>query len=319
MKRLVLVVVLLALVGAPAAAPPLAAASPNGPRVARLFERTTKETTWTLVHKIPLQFNAYHPEGVARVGRHFVLSAVEVTEPTQKYPDGEHGGTDRTAGAGRAHLIAFDESGRLLRDNTAIGDGAWIYHPGGLDFDGSDLWTAVAEYRPNRPSLIYRLNPFTLAPRSSFRVPDHIGGIVHDTADRRVIGLNWGSRMAYGWTASGHTTRITENPSFFVDYQDCKYLGRPRPRAHPLMLCSGITTYMGPGVPKLDIGGVALVDVRTMRPVREVPFPIYTDQGQVSTRNALDVRVLNGRLRLYLVADDNDSDLLVYEASNPEG
>src|SRR5919107_1353094 len=212
--------------------------------------------------------------------------------------------------------MAFDATGKLLRD-VELGDGAWIYHPGGLDFDGRDLWTAVAEYRPNRPSIIYRLDPATLTPRSSFNVPDHIGGIVHDTATRRVVGLNWGSRTEYGWTLSGKTTRLTENPSFFVDYQDCKYLGPPRRHADPLMLCSGITTYMGPGVPKLDIGGVALVNVRTMRPVREIPFPIYTDQGQVATRNALDVRVLNGKLRLYLVADDNDSDLLVYEASNP--
>jgi hypothetical protein len=314
MKRMVLVVVLLALVGAPVVAPPPAGASADGARIARLFERTTRETTWTLVRKVPLHFNAYHPEGLARVGRRFVLSAVEVTEPTQRFPGGERGGTDRTPGAGRGHLIAFNGSGALVRDRR-LDDGARIYHPGGLDFDGRDLWTAVAEYRPNRPSLIYRLNPRTLRPRSSFRVPDHIGGIVHATADRRVLGLNWGARTAYQWTLSGRLTRRIENPSFFVDYQDCKYLGRPRRHAAPLMLCCGITTYSGPGVPKLDLGGVALVDVRTMRPVREIPFSSYTDQQQVATRNALDVRVLNGRLRLYLVADDNDSDLLVYEAS----
>lgn len=311
MKSMVLVVVLLALVVAPAAVD----ASTKGERIARLFERTSRETTWTLVHKIPLHFNAYHPEGLARVGRRFVLSAVEVTEPTQRYPEGERGGTDRTAGAGRGHLIAFNRSGALVRDSR-LDDRARIYHPGGLDFDGRDLWTAVAEYRPHRPSRIYRLNPRTLKPRSWFRVPDHIGGIVHDTAERRIVGLNWGSRTTYRWTPSGRLTRHTENPSFFIDYQDCKYLGRPRAHAAALMLCSGITSYSGPGVPKFDLGGVALVDVRTMRPVHEIPFPLYTDQQQVATRNALDVRIVNGRLRLYLVADDNDSDLLVYEASN---
>ena len=66
--------------------------------------------------------------------------------------------------------------------------------------------------------------------------------------------------------------------------------------------------------PSYDLGGVALVDVVTMRPLNEVPFQQYTDQRQVATRNAIDVQIVNGRLRLYLVADDDDSDLLVYEA-----
>ena len=63
-----------------------------------------------------------------------------------------------------------------------------------------------------------------------------------------------------------------------------------------------------------DLGGIALVDVTTMRPINEVPFQEYTDQRQVATRNAIDVQIVDGRLRLYLVADDDQSDLLVYEA-----
>ena len=113
-----------------------------------------------------------------------------------------------------------------------MGDGARIYHPGGLDYDGRSLWTAVAEYRPNKPSIIYRVDPLSLRAREPLRTPDHI----------------------------------------------------------------------------------ALVDVVTMRPLNEVPFQQYTDQRQVATRNAIDVQVVNGRLRLYLVADDDESDLVVYEA-----
>ena len=51
-----------------------------------------------------------------------------------------------------------------------------------------------------------------------------------------------------------------------------------------------------------------------MRPINEVPFQEYTDQRQVATRNAIDVQIVDGRLRLYLVADDDNSNLLVYEA-----
>jgi hypothetical protein len=35
----------------------------------------------------------------------------------------------------------------------------------------------------------------------------------------------------------------------------------------------------------------------------------------VATRSALDAQVVDGHLRLYLVADDNQSNLLVYQAN----
>ena len=316
-----------ALLAAPAAARPASAdlAPPpaaDGTRIAAAFAKLSRTTTWQLVSKVPLKFDAHHPEGVARVGEHFVLSAVEVTEPTQRYePPGTFiDGTDRTPGKGIGHLIAFDGQGNRL-DDVQVGDGAQIYHPGGLDYDGRSLWAAVAEYRPNKPSIIYRVDPLSLQAREAFRTPDHIGGIVHDTRRDRVLGLNWGSRTAYEWKLTARGARVTDttlNPSHFVDYQDCKYLGRPRGFRHPAMLCSGIAGLKHPGPDgqpvSYDLGGVALVDVTTMRPINEVPFQEYTDQRQVGTRNAIDVQIVGGRLRLYLVADDDDSDLLVYEA-----
>jgi hypothetical protein len=307
-----------AVLAAPAAARP----ATDGTRIAAAFSELTRTTTWQLVRKVPLKFDAHHPEGVARIGDRFVLSAVEVTEPTQPFqpPGTLIGGTDRSPGKGIGHLIAFDAQGNLLKD-VRVGDGADIYHPGGLDFDGRTLWSAVAEYRPNRPSIIYRVDPRTLKARAAFRTRDHIGGIVHDTHRERVIGLNWGSRTAYAWKLTrrrAKLTRTTVNPSHFVDYQDCKYLGRPRGFRHPAMLCSGIAGLEHPGADgqpvKYDLGGVAIVDVTTMRPIAELPFQEYTDQRQVATRNAIDVEMVGGRLRLYLVADDDDSDLLVYEA-----
>ena len=308
----------LALLAAPVAARP----ADDGARIAAAFGKLTRKTTWQLVRKVPLKFDAHHPEGIARVGDRFVLSAVEVTEPTQTYqpPGTLIDGTDRTPGKGIGHLISFDGQGNRLRD-VQIGDGANIYHPGGLDYDGRALWAAVAEYRPNKPSIIYRVDPRSLKARKAFRTRDHIGGIVHDTRRDRVIGLNWGSRTAYDWKLTARGAKLTDttvNPSHFVDYQDCKYLGRPRRFRHPAMLCSGIAGLQHPGPDgqpvSYDLGGVALVDVVTMRPLNEVPFQQYTDQRQVATRNAIDVQIVNGRLRLYLVADDDESDLLVYEA-----
>ena len=300
-------------------APPPAA---DGARIAAAFAKLSRATTWQLVRKVPLKFDAHHPEGVARVGDHFVLSAVEVTEPTQRYqpPGTIIDGTDRTPGKGIGHLIAFDAQGNQL-DDVRLDDGANIYHPGGLDYDGEALWVAVAEYRPNKPSIIYRVDPLSLRARKALRTPDHIGGIVHDTRRDRLLGLNWGSRTAYEWKLTAHGARVTDttvNPSHFVDYQDCKYLGRARTFKNPAMLCSGIAGLRHPGPDgqpvNYDLGGVALVDVTTMRPLNEVPFQEYTDQRQVATRNAIDVQIVNGRLRLYLVADDDQSNLLIYEA-----
>ena len=84
------------------------------------------------------------------------------------------------------------------------------------------------------------------------------------------------------------------------------------------MLCGGIAglRHVGPAgeMVNYDLGGVAIVDTVSMRPFNELPFQEYTDQRQVATRNAIDVQIVNGRLRLYLIADDDESDLLVYEA-----
>jgi hypothetical protein len=306
---------------APADAPPPPAA--EGAQIAAAFARLSRDTSWQLVQKVPLKFNAFHPEGIVRLGDRYVLSAVEVIEPTQKYqpPGTIIDGTDRTPGKGIGHLIAFDAQGNLLADRHVAEADSTIYHPGGLDYDGRDLWLAVAEYRPNKPSIIYRVDPESLVPREVLRSPDHIGGIVHDTRRHRILGLNWGSRKGYEWKLTGHGAVVTAtvtNPSYFVDYQDCKYLGRPRAFKHPAMLCSGIATLHHVGADgqpvNYDLGGVAEVDVTTMRPLDEVPFQEYTDQRQVATRNALDVQVVNGHLRLYLVADDNQSNLLIYEA-----
>ena len=98
-------------------------------------------------------------------------------EPTQRYqpPGTIIDGTDRTPGKGIGHLIAFDGEGNLLADQR-VDDGANIYHPGGLDYDGRHLGVAVAEYRPNKPSIIFRVDPTK---------PRHHGGAADARPHRR--------------------------------------------------------------------------------------------------------------------------------------
>jgi Family of unknown function (DUF6454) len=97
---------------APAAAKPRptlpAPTAADGTRIARLFQQVTRDTTWRLVGSVRLQADTWHPEGIVKLGDQWIVSSVQVTEPTVKYPNGQiiHG-TDRTPGAGFGHVMRF--------------------------------------------------------------------------------------------------------------------------------------------------------------------------------------------------------------------
>jgi hypothetical protein len=295
-------------------APPAA----HGARIARLFERVTRDTTWKLVAAVRLQAETWHTEGLVKFGDQWIVSSVQVTEPTVKYPNGQIiDGTDRTPGAGFGHLMRFTADGRLLRDRVLNAPGAIEYHPGGLDYDGRRVWVTLAQYRPNSSATFLRVDPRTLAVRPLLHVRDHFGGVVHDTARHRLVTLNWGSRAASSWrirrhprlNVFTHPLSVVLNPSHFVDYQDCKYLGRVPREPRPLMLCGGITQYG-----TFQLGGVALLDTRTLSPVWEVPITLLSPAGNVITRNPIDVAVVDGKLRIYVAPDDDATTVFTYEA-----
>ena len=70
------------------------------------------------------------------------------------------------------------------------------------------------------------------------------------------------------------------------------------------MLCGGIATLRHPGVERYDLG-LGLLSLPGLSPVHEVPFLEYSHAGRVGTHNAMRVEVVGGRLRLYLVPDDD--------------
>lgn len=74
------------------------------------------------------------------------------------------------------HLFVLDLDGNLLHD-IVLGEGD-VYHPGGIDTDGTSVWVPVAEYRPNSASIIYRVDATTLEVEQVFETEDRIGGIV---------------------------------------------------------------------------------------------------------------------------------------------
>lgn len=295
--------------GADASDPTDAAALVNA---LRSIDRSTE---WTLTDTIPLGFPTHHPQGLAIVGDRLFMSSVEITEPTERF-DAPVDGYDRTPGAGAGHVFVMTRDGDLL-DDVEVGEGG-VYHPGGIDFDGTDVWVPVAEYRPDSAAIVYRLDPTSLAVTEEFRYADHVGGVVRDPDTGLIHGVTWGSRRLITWTGSGDPLAAVANPSHLIDWQDCAFIG------DGLQLCTGVT---GLATVEEDVSyelrGMALIDVATGTTVHEFPVPLFSSAGHSITRNPVAVEVDGDVLRMFAAPDDGPSDedpdavteLLIYEAT----
>jgi len=280
--------------------------------IAERLRTLTRGATWTPAGVVTLQFPTHHPQGMLRIGDRLYLSSVEIIERTTRY-EAPRDGMDRTPGRGAGHLYEVDAEGRLLRTLTA-GEGD-IYHPGGIDHDGTHIWMPVAEYRPNSRSIIYRVDPATMRAEEVFRVPDHIGGLVMDRASSTLHGVSWGSRRFYTWPlgADGRPTNIEAtprpNPSHYVDYQDCKSVGAG------LALCSGLNAYRprGPSGPVFALGGVELLDLTRGNAVFQLPVEIWTESGLPMTQNPFSVAVQGNGLRFWFAPEDDRTRVFAFD------
>jgi Family of unknown function (DUF6454) len=260
--------------------------------VAERVMRITRSSPWRLVTSVPIAFRTYHPQGMVKIGERLFISSVEVI--------------DREAGKGVGHLFEIDMAGRLVAD-LRLGEGA-IYHPGGIDYDGQQIWVPVAEYRPDSRSIVYRVDPATLKAAEVFRVEDHIGAIVHNTDDHTLHGVSWGSRRFYRWTLGGAGKGRTFNTSHYLDYQDCKYAGRRR------MLCTGVTEIRQTAdAAPFRLGGIDLVDLDDGRPLHQVPVLLWTAGGLDMTHNPVWLEPSAAGLRGYFMPEDDTSTLYVYD------
>jgi hypothetical protein len=285
--------------------------------VAERVQKLTRAVRWRPVATIPINFKTHHPQGMVKIGDTFFVSSVEITVPTTRFPEPKDG-YDRDTGQGAGHLFKIDAKGNLL-GSMKLGEGA-MYHPGGIDYDGRHIWVAVAEYRPNSRAIVYRVDPQAMTATEVFRFGDHIGGIVHNTDDKTLHGVSWGSRRFYKWTLGGDgkvtnadtppdTLRVP-NRAHYIDYQDCHYLGGRR------MLCSGLNNYRvvadGPVFP---LGGLEIVDLRTDQAVYQVPVELWSPSGKPMTQNPFWVEATESGLRAYFMPDDDNSTLFVYETA----
>jgi hypothetical protein len=304
------------LVGCSATMPPDQRTSGASSTLSDRVKQLSRGTSWRAVTTVPAKFDTHHPQGMVKIGDTLYASSVEITTPTKRFaqPQGDY---DRDTGAGVGHLFKMDMNGNLLAD-LKLGEGT-IYHPGGIDYDGRYIWVAVAEYRPNSRSIIYRVDPATMQATEVFRYGDHIGGIVHNTDARTLHGVSWGSRRFYRWTLDGQgrvtnadvspaTLRVL-NPGHYIDYQDCKYLG------HGEMLCSGLTNYqVKPDAPRFALGGIDIVDLSTNRVMHQVPIQLWTASGLPMTQNPVWIEPTAAGVRAIFMPEDGKSTLYVYEA-----
>jgi hypothetical protein len=250
---------------------------------------------------------------MVKIGETFYVSSVEVTTPTKRFATPQNG-FDRDTGAGVGHLFKFDNKGNLITD-LKLGAGT-MYHPGGIDYDGKFIWVTVAEYRPNSRSIIYRVDPATMQATEVFRFNDHLGGIIHNTDKHTLHAVSWGSRWFYRWTldARGRVTNAgvaptklrQRNPSFYVDYQDCKYLGRGE------MLCGGLSNYHR-GNTRFSLGGLELLDLASGRARHQLPLEVWTETGLPMTQNPFWLEPTERGLRAYFLPEDQRSTLYVFE------
>lgn len=259
-------------------------------------KQITRTTVWTPAATIPIAFPTFHPQGMVKVGDTFVVSSV-----------------DKTNGVG--HLFRIDGTGHLLKD-LRLGEGT-VYHPGGIDFDGKDIWVPVAEYRPDSHAIVYRVDAASMTAVEVFRFADHIGAVAYDRDDRTLHGVSWGSRRFYRWPldASGRVADAgtpeklaTLNPSHYVDYQDCEYAG------DHLMLCGGVTAIRESATARpFRLGGLDLIDLRDGRPVHQVPVLLWTPGGLSMTENPFWMEPTAAGLRAYFMPEDERSTIYVYD------
>jgi hypothetical protein len=283
--------------------------------LANAFNTVDRNTIWQQTSKLKLNFPTYHTEGIAYSQDHIFLSAVQIVEPTVKFPTPQ-AGFDRTPGKGIGHLFVMDKAGNLQKDIT-LGEGD-MYHPGGIDFDGTNVWVPVAQYRPNSSAIIYRVDAATLDVQKQFEVKDHFGGIVMDRQTGRLVGNTWGSRRFAEWDLQGKELSTWENPNYFIDYQDCQYVPSSK------MLCAGITNL--PQTPAAggtgatyELGGMAMIDLKSHSVSRDVPFQKWSTAGHVATRNPFKMTADGNHLTIKVAPDNGDegngTEILTYEAT----
>jgi len=269
------------------------------------YQRLSRSTPYRLVEKIPLGFDTYHPQGMVQFEDFFLLSSVRVM--------------DRAKGKGEGYIFKVDNTGKKIGE-VRVGEGA-MYHPGGIDFDGINVWVSVAEYRPYSKSVIYTVNPNSLEKKEQFRFSDHIGAVSHVADYNLLYGVSWGSRVIYRWKTdkkgnviAPEEPLVTPNPIQYIDYQDMQWV-----RGTPYVFMGGLAGYRSKAKDRagVSVGGIDLWDMVKREGVSFNPIPLWTDSGKSMNQNPFYITSDNGGMVFSFIPEDNRSTLYRYRAKTP--
>ena len=291
----------------------------RGAQLSSLFKKLTNNTKWNFTKEIKMKWLGGHPQGLVKVGDYYYVSTVNILEPTVKYPQ-PIDNYDRSTGAGNGYLIKFDSEGNKIKE-IPIGKNTQ-YHPGGIDFDGKYIWVTTAEYRPNSSSTIWRINTQTDVAEALFSYPDHLGGISRNVDNNSLITNSWGSRRFYSFNLDSSMKNSKEssispaelsqpNTSLFIDFQDTKYLGDDE------MLATGLSSYqINSSSTNTPIGGLEIIDLKTMKPIWQVPIKVWspiTNRSMLNNPTWWEATDKGGLRGYWMPDDDADTTLYIYE------
>lgn len=260
--------------------------------VEEMKELAQDRPDWEVVDSLKLDFDTDHPQGLVKIEDHYYLSTVKKKGWFRE---------------GSGHLIKFDEQGTML-DKIKLGDDK-RYHPGGIDYDGESIWVSVAEYKEDSSTTIYRVDPESMNAEQVFEVPDHIGAISRDPDSGHLHGATWGSKRMLEWSEEGEPLSSQDNPNSSIAYQDWKFAG------DGMFLSSGL------GKRKWLIGprntGIELIDSDGQL-LAEVPVDLKSPKGKPMTQNPMTFRYDDDGLRLFVVPDDDHSQMFVLKPAEGE-
>lgn len=302
---------------------PLPPASPQQDvnRLIELFTNLGRSTVWNLVDKVRFEGDTGEPEGMVKIGdNRWFVSSNYYTEATKSY--GKNivvNGTDRSSGAGFGQILVYTDRGQQIAAITLTNPGDIEYHSGGIDYDGTYIWDAIGQYRPNSTAHVVKIDPRTGRQNALLHYEDHLGTIVFDPWTDEAVTWNWGGRNATTWSFSDFGQKqpmkkypefsqpdfTVKTPSFHIDYQDCKFIGHPRAfDFRGVAACAGVSN---------KYGGIALVDTTSLVPLYEVPINMVSENNVSVCENPFHICVVNDTLRVYFLPDQHNSTLYVYE------
>lgn len=284
----------------------MSAGSESAIPLEQAFRKLGKDSLEQPVETRKINFPTYHPQGMTAVGDRFFLSSVEVI--------------DRAAEQGRGHLFELDRQGNLLRE-IQLGEGP-LYHPGGIDYDGTDIWVSVAAYRPDSAAIVYAVDPETMESREVLRFSDHLGAVSHFPDKGLLIGVNWGSRGFYRWKTEQRdgvwsvpdpaNPLKQDNGNHYIDYQDMQRIS-----GTPFVLCAGLQSFRNADSrrPALSLGGIDMVHIDEFRAYHQIPMPVRPTLLPAWTQNPFFVESFEQGLRFFFIPEDNNSFIHIFEVN----